>query len=261
MPLTVVDWPAIPQCDGSQWFVGDLNQLAKLTALVFVGRAQHAAEILNGSQALPAMVPAKFKGILKQRLVLPPGAYKAHRDGLLFETICWLVARGNSSPNEAITDPHRRATQQGADMIKVSFDPVARVLEGATVYEYKCTSHARRRFAKEVLPAFREYLDAERDDQLSQTTLALLSSFNLNEQEQASAYERLLGNRPLSFQAALTVTPDQFPTVKCTKLFKGFDLLPVAQANRIGDTFPLADMRLWFDVFALAVWGHIDANV
>jgi hypothetical protein len=261
MPLNVVDWPAIPQCDGSQWFVADPEQLAGLTALTFVGRAQHAADILNGAQAVPAMVPATLKANLKKRLILADNAFKAHRDGLLFETICWLVARGNAAPNDAITDPHRRATQQGADMIRVRFDPVARVLEGATIYEYKCTSYARRRFAKEVLPAFREYLEAERDDQLSQTTLALLSTFNLNQEEQAAAYEHLLVDRPLSFQAALTVTPDQFSTVKCTKLFKGFDALPVAQANRIGDTFPLANMRAWFDAFALAVWGHIDANV
>jgi hypothetical protein len=220
MVLMAVDLPAHPRCDGSQWFVQDYPELVRLTGLIMLGRAQHAADILNGSQpAAPVTHPA-LKARLRRDLVLPPGADPWHRDGLLFESICWLVAKLKAGPDDVISDPHRKATQQGADNVKVGFDPAARTLTTVTVYEYKCTDRARRTFKREVLPAFADYLSGARDDQLAQTTIALLSRFNLTDAEQTQAYERLVVDRPLAFQASLTVSPDSFPVERCTRYSK-----------------------------------------
>lgn len=261
MPVNVVNLPTPPECEGSQWSVGDYAQLVNLTGLAMLGRARHAINILNGSQQGPLVANPVLKARLRRELVLAVGVDPWHRDGLLFETICWLVARIEGGPDEIISDPHRKATQQGADNVKVRVDPIARALVTATVYEYKCTDRARDVFRDDVLPAFAKYLSGARDDELTQTTIALLDQYGLTDAEQTLAYEALVLNRPLAFQAALTVSPDVFPVANCSALFKDYDGLPIPLASRRGDTFPLADIRAWFEMFAADVWAWIDANV
>jgi len=55
------------------------------------------------------------------------------------------------------------------------------------------------------------------------------------------------------------VSPATFPQRECKKVFKGYDGLAVALDARFGDTFPLDDMRAWFEEFAAAVWAKIEA--
>jgi hypothetical protein len=260
MPINVVHLPAEPQCGGNQWVVRDFDQLANLAALVLLGRAQHAVRILEGAQRNVAMVPARLKARLQRDLFPADDADPWHRDGLLFEIICWIVARIGAGPNDVISDPHLKSTQQGTDALKVTFDPALRSLIRSTIYEYKCTSRARRLFKKQVLIAFLEYFEGARDDQLSQITISLLGRFGLTDAEQLVAYQALVFDRPLAFQAAMTVTPEEFPANKCVKLFKNFSDLPVSLEARFGDTFPLPDIRKWFDLFAAAVWAKIEAG-
>ena len=124
---------------------------------------------------------------------------------MLFESICWLVAKIEATPDEAIADPHRKATQQGADGLKVGFDPTTREITTTTVYEFKCTGNSRRKFKREVLPAFASYQSGICDGELAQGTLALLAQFGLTPAERKQAYERLILDRPLVFEASLTL--------------------------------------------------------
>lgn len=128
MPVNVVDHPAEPQCGGHQWFVDDTDALAMLTAIVMVGRARQVGHILDGAEQGTVIVATEIKARLKRELVLEAGVEPWHRDGLLFETICWIVARKGANADETLSDPHRRATQQGADTVKVAFDPHQREL-------------------------------------------------------------------------------------------------------------------------------------
>jgi hypothetical protein len=258
MPINLVDLPAPPECAGRQWFVEDLDGLAHLAALVLLGRAHHAARILEGAQRDTVVAPAALKARLQRDLSPGGDADPWHRDGLLFEVICWLVARMSASPGEVISDPHLRSTQQGADMIKVQFDIALRSLVRTTIYEYKCTDHARRRFKQEILPVFAEYISGVRDDQLTQTTIGLLLRFGLTDDEHVQIYDRLISERPLAFQAALTVMPAAFPAPKCVKLFKDYKGILTPLEHRLGDTFPLTNIRDWFDRFAAAIWGKIE---
>lgn len=261
MAITIVELPAPPQCEGAQWFVGDRAQLVMLTGMIMLGRAEHASRIISGAQGVAPVVAAALKQRLRRDLIIPANADPWHRDGLLFESICWLAAKIDAGPNDVISDPHRKATQQGADGVKVQFDPVERQLSSTTIYEYKCTDKARRKFKREVLPAFTEYLSGVRDDQLSQITIALLARFELTDEEQARAYERLVLDRPMAFEAALTVVPGQFPAENCVRLFKSFDTLKIALDKRRGVTFPVPQIRPWFDGFANEVWDWIDTHV
>lgn len=259
MPINIVDLPAAPHCAGKQWFVADLDRLAHLAALVLLGRAHHAGRILEGAQRDIVVPHAQLKARLQRDLFPPEDVDPWHRDGLLFEVICWLVARMSTCAGEVISDPHLKSTQQGADMIKVEFDEARRTLVSTTIYEYKCTDYARRCFKGEILPAFAEYISGARDDQLAQTTIGLLVRFGLTDDEHVQIYDKLINDRPLAFRAALTVSPEVFGAPKCVKLFKDYESVPTLMERRFGDTFPLANIRAWFNDFAVAIWDKIEA--
>jgi len=178
---------------------------------------------------------------------------------LLFEIICWVIARMHASEQDAITDPHLKATNQGTDCVKVTIDPTSRALKQITVYEYKCTTNSRTLFTRDVLKAFREYIDGARDNQLAQATNALLERLGLDDEQRNAAYEKLILVRPFGFQASLTVEPKLFDSISQGKLFAGFDCIAGDAATRSGNTLPLDDVRSWFADFAKQVWAKIEA--
>jgi hypothetical protein len=256
--MNVVEHPAEPHCGGRQWFVESVDALATLTAMVMVGRARQVSHILAGAERRTPMVAAETKARLRRELLLGEGVDPWHRDGLLFETICWIVARMSAGADEILSDPHRRATQQGADMVKVDFDPHQRELLRVTVYEQKCSDSPRTKFRDEVLPAFKSWVGGVRDDELMQIAIGLLNGYHLTDAECRRAYARIAMVRPLSFRAALTVSPEIFPAAECARVFADYGQLGLEFATRFGDTFPLADIRSWFADFAGSVWAKIE---
>jgi len=183
-----------------------------------------------------------------------------HRDGLLFEIMAWLVAEMTTQASEAVSEPHLSSTQQGLDTIKIQFDPGAREIVRAVICEQKCTVNARQLFLEKVLPEFRKWLSGVRDNELLQIAIALLQRFNLTDDETQKAYDRLARDRPLAFQASLTVTPSPFGTAECVELFTGYAALTPDIADRLGDTLPLQAIRPWFEAFAQKVWAVIEAT-
>lgn len=257
--INAIDQTVEELCGGSQWIVDDIQKLSTLTAIAMIGRARQAGNILDGSEQGSVTASAALKARLKRVLILEEGKDPWHRDGLLFETICWLIARTGVSSSEIISDPHRRATQQGADTVKVVFDPERRELLHITVYEQKCSDSPRAKFRDEVIPAFEDWITGSRDDELLQIAVGLLDRYALTDEESKQAYVRIaLAPRPLAFRAALTVSPGALSIVERKKLFKGYDKLAVAAQARFGDTFPLADIRDWFNTFAAMVWTEIE---
>lgn len=258
MPLTLNPMPALPQCEGEQWTVDAPDELAHLVALVLIGQAFHAALILEGTQLGAPKISAKLRETLKKDLHPTTDTGIEHRDGLLFEVICWIAARSATDGSEKIDNSHLKATNQGTDGVKITVDPATNTLTKATVYEYKCTIHARQKFQSQVLKSFRQYVSGERDNQLAQAVLALLETYGFTGPQLKAAYDTLIQVRPLAFEASLTVSPSDFPTAKCFGLFKDYDSIPVAAALRGGNTLPLDDVRVWFADFATRVWAQID---
>jgi hypothetical protein len=260
MPLNVPDFPASPECGGRQWSVADDDYLAAIVALVLIGRAQHAERVLAGTQQNVAFVADAMKEQLRFQLQTPAGPRTYHRDGLLFEIISWVVARITGEVDEVISTPHLKSTTQGLDTIKVGFDAGTRTLTRVVIHEQKCTVHPRDEFRDNVLRSFREWREHKRDNQLVQAVLGLLDRFNLTDTEQLAVYDRLVQIHPLAFQAALTVTPPPFGTADCVSLFAGYNGITPDVADRLGDTFPLDDVRAWFAAFATLVWQKIEAS-
>lgn len=258
MPITLNPMSALPQCAGEQWIVNVPDELARLVALVMVGQAFHAGEILEGTQSDATKTSTKLKETLNKDLHPMTEKGIEHRDGLLFEIICWIAARKGKTGDEKIDNPHLKSTNQGTDGVKVTVDPATKTLTKVTVYEYKCTIHARQKFQSQVLKSFREYISGERDNQLAQAVSALLENFGLTGIQLKIAYDTLIQTRPLAFQASLTVSPSVFPATKCIALFKDYDSLSVASDLRGGNTLPLDDVRAWFANFSDRVWAQIE---
>jgi hypothetical protein len=248
---------ALPQCEGEQWIITLPDELAHLVALVLIGQAFHAALILEGTQLGAPIVTAQVKDTLNNALHPTTTTGIEHRDGLLFEIICWVAAHKGKTGDEKIDDPHLKSTSQGTDGVKVTIDSATKTLTKATVYEYKCTIHARKKFQSQVLKSFREYVSGERDNQLAQAVVALLGSYGFTGMQLKDAYQTLLQARPIAFEASLTVSPSVFPADKCVSLFKDYDSISVASSMRGGNTLPLDDVRAWFADFADRVWLHI----
>jgi hypothetical protein len=261
-PLVINNFPANPECGGTQWLPADEDFLASIVALVLIGRDRIALAVLQDTLATPRPAPTsdQQKAEWKSRLLVTKDKQIEHRDGLIFEVICWIVAELTAGPNEVLSDPHLSPTRQGLDTIKIGYDPQQRQLVRATVHEQKCTIHARQLFQSQVLPAFRKWMQGTRDSELLQAAAGLLQRFNLTNAEYAQAYDRLLQDRPLAFRAALTVTPAPFETAKCVSLFKDYTGITPSIDHRIGDTLPLADIRAWFEAFAQKVWAKIEAG-
>lgn len=261
MTLTVLPTATPPQCLGTDWTVADVDALAEVCAQIMIGRALHAAMILDGSHPVgtPPIISAALKEKLRIELHPTSNPKIYHRDGLLFEIISWVAARLTATPNDAISDPHLKATNQGTDCVKVTIDPVARTLTRATVYEYKCTTNWRQLFSQDVLAAFREYVSGERDNQLAQAAITLLIELGFTRDERNAAYDELVRTRPLAFQASLTVAPSGFGAAERLALFAGYDAIAGNIAMRGGNTMPLDDVRSWFAGFAARVWTKIEA--
>ncbi len=239
----------------------DEDALATVVALVLTGRAKHAENVLIGTQVNVAFVADTLKEQLRQQLQTPDGPLTWHRDGLLFEIIAWVVARITGAPDEVISTPHLKSTQQGLDTIKIGFDPVTRNITRVVIHEQKCTDHARNEFRDNVLHSFRDWKDHRRDNQLVQAVTSLVERFNLtSEEEHMALYERLVQVHPLAFQAALTVTPTPFDTPRCVSLFADYTDITPDVSDRLGDTFPLPHIRNWFADFASRVWDKIEAS-
>lgn len=261
MTLKVLPAATVPQCLGTVWTVADVDALAEVCAQIMIGRALHAAMILDGSH--PVGTPPIISAALKKKLQLelhPTTDPKVwHRDGLLFEIISWVAARLTATPNEAISDPHLKATNQGTDCVKVTIDPATRTLVRATIYEYKCTTNWQKLFSRDVLKAFREYVSGERDNKLAQAAISLLTELGFTRDERNAAYDELVQARPLSFQASLTVEPSAFSADERLALFAGYDDIAGDIATRGGNTMPLDNVRDWFAAFATRVWTKIEA--
>ncbi len=259
--LAIEPTPTLPHCLGSVWTVADADALAEVCAQILIGRALHAAMILDGVH--PAGTPPIVSAALKEKLRLelhPQTDPKIwHRDGLLFEIISWVAARLTATGDDAISDPHLKATNQGTDCVKVTIDPAARTLTRATVYEYKCTTNWRQLFSQDVLAAFREYVSGERDNQLAQAAITLLVALGFTPEERNAAYDELIRVRPLAFQASLTVAPSGFTADQRLALFTGYDAIAGDIAIRGGNTMPLDDVRAWFAAFSTRVWARIEA--
>lgn len=243
---------------GLELAVADIDELAKLIAVIALGQAQHAVRIIDALEPVgPALSDAElFRGACGQMRVrgltdAQKDVSRYHRDGFLFECISWIAARQSSSSRTFMKDPHIAATTQGLDGLAIEMDATEPKMIGATIFEDKCTDNPRTKFRDEVLVTFGEHHSSKRMRDLVANAVSLIRESGLNGTDATKAAARVLDKNFRTYRAALTVGVEVSTAKMRKKLFKGYDgLTEITQVQRIGATLIVGDLRDWFQKLA-----------
>lgn len=247
---------------GLLWSVDDIDELAKLIAVIALGQAQHAARIIqelepHGPALSDAELYAGAGGQMRIRgdTKVQQDVSRYHRDGFLFECISWIVARQAATDRTFLKDPHISSTTQGLDGFAIELDPAKPIVIGATIFEDKCTEKPRQKFQQEILTTFAEYHTSKRKRDLVANAVSLIKESGLNGTAATKAAARVLDKQFRTYRAALTVGTAITTTDRRRKLFKGYsDLADITKAQRIGATLVVdGDLREWFQELADSV--------
>ena len=253
-------------CVGSRWEVSDADYLARVIAIITMGQAVHAAQIIADlSPAAPAINDEALREGAKRRLSIKGDTEDAqdappwHRDGLIFEAISWIAARQAANGDVLLKDPHTSATTQGLDGLMIELDEDGTAITRATFFEDKCSGDPRGKFRGKVLPAFEKYHRKERAPDLIAAAAPLIDA-KLTGTAATQAAARVLDLRYRAYRAGLTIEAGRDNEKGRAALFKGYETLEkIADKQRIGATFVIgADLRDWFDALAKQAIAYLD---
>jgi hypothetical protein len=185
-------------CTGSRWTASDLDQLARVIAIIAMGQAVHAALIIAELQpSEPAINHDDLKADAVRRLSIHGATHEQkdasrwHRDGLIFEAISWAAAHKETEGNALLRDPHLSSTTQGLDGLMIELDGSNEIIR-ATIFEDKCSEYPRNKFRDEIMPAFQTHHQNKRASELVASAAILIARRGLNGTECAKAAARVL---------------------------------------------------------------------
>lgn len=267
MPISSQTVDVDEHVTGHLWTVDDIHELAKFIAVIALGQAEHAAEIIHElGPVVPVRSRSKYYQEAREQLRIRGTTAKEvevsryHRDGFLFECISWIVAHQAAGENTYLKDPHISSTTQGLDGLIIQMDPVEKVVLHTTICEDKCTQNPREMFRDKVMIAFTEHHQNKRGRDLLANAVALIKQSGLKGTAATLAAEKVHDKTCRTYRAALTVNSDICTAEERQKLFKGYDeLTGISQAQRIGATFIVpGNLRDWFQELADHVIQALD---
>lgn len=244
---------------GLLWTVDDIHELAKIIAVIALGQAEHAAEIIRElGLVAPVLSISEFYDGAREQLRIrgttdrQKEVSRYHRDGFLFECMSWIVAHQEADENTYLKDPHICSTTQGLDGLIILMDPQDKVVLHTTICEDKCTQNPRDKFRDEVLSTFSEHHQNKRGRDLLANAVILIKQSGLKGSDAILAATKVHDKTNRTYRAALTVNSDICTAEERQKLFKGYDeLTDISQGQRIGATFIVTgNLRDWFQELA-----------
>lgn len=244
---------------GNLWSVSDINELAKIIALIALGQAEHAAEIIQSiEKTVPVLSRAEFYNEAREQLKIrndndeKKDTSPYHRDGFLFECISWIISQQDANEDTYMKDPHISATTQGLDGLIIQMDSIEQMVVHTTICEDKCTARPRDKFRDEVIPTFKEHHQNKRGRDLLSNAIALIKQSGLKGRKATLAADKVYDKNYRTYRAALTVSDDICTAEARIKLFKGYDgLTEISKTQRIGSTFLVSgNLRDWFQELA-----------
>lgn len=267
-PFLAIEEVAISaDCIGTRWTVDNFDNLARVIAVIAMGQATHAANII--AELLPAE-PAYSNDALvsnAKRVLSVRGATSSqrdacryHRDGLLFEAISWAAALQTTNGKALLRDPHVKSTTQGLDGLMIELDGLEPKIIRATIFEDKCSEDPRRVFRDEIMPAFHKYHQGERANELLPAAAALLEKTGMRGASAIEAASRVLDKNYIAYRGCMATTPIDDSHSRRNRLFKDFEKLEGISANqRVGGVLVTGhDLRGWFDNLARCAIGFLD---
>lgn len=244
-------------------------EMVRLIAIILLGQAEHAAEILlrlvpHSPIVREDLIDNALRSIAldhstKQKL----DSSRWRRDGLLFECISWLSCRLESHEGERLsTMPHLKSTTQGVDGLVLDWVAEENRVARATILEDKCSEHPRSTFRTEVMPAFTSHHNGERSTELLSVASTLIRQTGSSGIAAVEAASAALDTSLRAYRAGLAVTDKHDSEEARAKLFKGFEQLKgLKRESRVGVTLVVddPDLRAWFDSIAGLVSAEIRA--
>jgi hypothetical protein len=259
-PLLSEAVPIDAHCTGDRWSAQDEVQLARLIAIIAMGQAAYAANILQELlPAAPAFTNADLCREAKIRLTVQEDKKKPRkgypqwqRDGFIFEAISWIVARQAHGPDALLKDPHISATSQGLDGLMIELAQDKSAVKATTIFEDKCTDNPRDTFLQKVIPALLERHQNKRSAELVATASVLLRMAGIDQGVAATLSAAVMDRGGRSYRTAFALTEQHDNQAERQKLFKGYDALDgLPQQRRIGASLIVdGEMREWFEALA-----------
>lgn len=253
---------------GFEWSVADIDALAALIAVIALGQAEHAAQIIfELGVGAPAYTEVDLAGDAKRQMHITGTnddqvrASRARRDGFLFECISWIEARQNGDERTFLKDPHLDSTTHGLDGLILQLAPEAPEIIRAIICEDKCTDYPRDSFRDDVLKTFGEHHTNKRARDLVANAVELIRDSGVRGTAAVNAAARVTDKAVRIYRAALTTKV--LETTGRVSLFTGCSgLEEIVQAQRVGATLPLSgSLRDWFQALADAVISALDAFI
>ncbi len=246
-------------CTGRRWTVSDLDLLARIIAIIAMGQAAHAAQII--AELLPAEpainVEALRKDAIKTLSVLGDSDEKRkvaqyHRDGLIFEIISWVAAQQETGGQALLRDPHICSTTQGLDGLMIELNETKTEIERTTIFEDKCSENPRKMFRDNIMDAFLAYHKGSRSTALLTAAAALLETAGLRGTKAIEAAGRILNLEYRAYRGSLAITSEDNIPKQLNLLFKNYENLDgIGASQRIGSVLVTADdLRAWFSDLA-----------
>lgn len=266
-PLNIIDFSIDDHCVGSKWTVDDEDRLARLIAIVLMGQAMQAAQIIDDLlPATPAFThealqnEAIIKLTVQEEKKIPRTGYPRHqRDGLIFEIISWIAAKQVSGDRCFLKDPHISATSQGLDGLMIELNDEGNEILKSTIFEDKCTEYPRDTFRDHVMPGFMDRHENTRSSELVTTAGSLIKMCGAAHKEVMAMAIKVLDNDCRQYRAAFALT-NEFDNNKYQKsLFKGYDKLSgINSDQRIGASLIVGEkLRDWFDAMSERIVAYI----
>ena len=255
-------------CTGSRWTAVDLDLLARIIAIIAMGQATHAAQIINELlPGEPAINDEALTADAKQALSISGKTDKErdvsryHRDGLIFEAISWASAQQATNSKALLRDPHVKSTTQGLDGLMIELEGKHSEIRRVTIFEDKCSEDPRRVFRTEIMPAFLAYHQKLRANELLAAAAALLGKAGVRGTKASQAAARVLDKEYRAYRGCLAITPEDDSQERRDRLFKGYEKLGgITASQRVGGVLVTAnDLRAWFDQLANLAIAYINS--
>lgn len=242
---------------GYLWTISDEEELAGLVAKVYVGHARHVEKILR--QLTPGDAKSAGKGAVesaKKLLALTKKGSADHRDGLLFQTISWIVAHKEAAAGSVIRIPHLLPAHKGFDGLQIDIAGKEK-LTALVIFEDKATINSRDTIRDDVWPSFQALEAGEGENELMQETTALLD--RAENVDRDKIIENIVWDQIRRYRLSITGEQAHAKAGRFKGLVEGYETVaPGGPERRTAAVLCLDDLRDWMDKFAKRVEKAID---
>lgn len=166
----------------------------------------------------------------------------AHRDGLLFQHISWVVAK-LAFPNGYMTAPHVRQADKGFDGFIIELDAEGGGIERIVLCEDKASVAPRGLITSKVWPEIISILAGDRDDEIMADLVTLLKSVPAIDAE--AAVDQMFWEGARQFRVAVATGEDQHKKGEFLHIVDGFGAAAGGtQAARTAGVLVFNDVRV-----------------